>query len=284
MLFKSALTSRIALGLASLIGFASYSLPSVAATERVRLAINNTVERSDLPSVDFLEPSTIYFSQRRRRYRPPSDARLPRRSHSGGGVRGCGEEILAIAPRSSSIGQTTSTRPTLTWYNYSNSAEPLELHLYRYEAEAAGAEAAALTPILIKPLAASQVGYASYTLSERDPALEPGQTYFWQVILYCDPNLEEVGRWTSADIQVVLPPATVSEQLADDSLRNAEIYAEAGFWYDAIAQISNLEDSMTNAFLQTLLLELAELEGEAIDDSAEAIRDQLRQVVEQASP
>lgn len=219
--------------------------------------------------------------RRRRQYRPPANSRIPRRNHSGGGVRGCGNNIAAIAPRLSAIGQTISTRPTLVWYNDSENAEPLELHLYRYQSDDAAentADSNAVEPVFIRAIGNSQKGYMSYTLPESEPGLRVGETYFWQVVLYCDPDLEEVGMWTAADIQVVPDSTGITAQLSDDVLGNAQLYSDSGLWYEAIAQVYNATTPASKSFRQTLLLDLADSEAET--EATAPLVEQLRQIAE----
>ena len=232
------------------------------------------------PSSDSIELSrgagelTQLAQNRRRRYRPPADSRIPGRNHSGGGVRGCGSEIAAIAPRLSGIGQTVSTHPTLVWYNASSDALPLELQLYRYKSDGTS-----LDPVFIRPVEKSRQGYMTYTLPETDPGLQVGETYFWQVILYCDNNFEEVGMWTAADIQVV-PEGAIASQLSENAIDNAQLYSDQGLWYDAVAEVFDRNNSAAESFLQTLLLDLADLEADADSEAAEKISRQLQQIAE----
>lgn len=215
--------------------------------------------QADVATGDLLLESTLLSQHRRRRrsYRPPADSRIPRRDHSGGGVRGCGEDIAAIAPRLSGIGQTVSTHPTLVWYTASDIPSALELHLYRYTADDR------LETVFIKSIGDSQKGYMAYTLPEDELGLQPGETYLWQVVLFCDENREEVGMWTAADIELAPSAVAVEPSMIDpsqDSLSIAETYANLGIWYDALAQVYDATSVEEKEFLQTLLLDLAELE------------------------
>lgn len=256
---KRRLTLTTALCLSTL-AFTALQQPSIAADTQVS--------------------SILQLAQRRRRsYRPPADAQIPRRNHSGGGVRGCGEEIAAIAPRLSSIGQTLESHPTLVWYNYSNNAEPLELHLYRYPSDGAGDES--IERVFIKKVGNSQQGYMSYTLPDSEPGLQVGEIYFWQVVLYCDPNLEEVGMWTAADIQRVSDAAGVAAQLSGDAMSDAQMYADAGLWYEAIALLNTLSTPAADNLRRDMLMDLADLESETDTEATVSIVEQLRRIAEE---
>ena len=133
-------------------------------------------------------------------YTPPVESRTSEEDHTGGGVRGCGDDLAALAPRLNDVGQTVSTRPTFVWYGFGDDADPLEFHLYRYQSDGS------VKAVLIDPIGPSNEGYMAYTFPPNEPELTVGDTYLWQVVLYCDQNLEEIGRWTSADIEIVAPP------------------------------------------------------------------------------
>lgn len=205
-----------------------------------------------------------------RAYNPPSDARPTQGDHTGGGVRGCGEgDIAAIAPRLSRIGQTATQRPTFTWYVFSeDDTDKLEFHLYRYQSDNS-----LETVFIDKEVGPSSQGYTAYELPADQADLAVGATYLWQVVSYCDPNLEEIGTWSSADLEVVPAPADLDLTTAETSLQRAQAYAGAGLWYDAIAAIHDATTPEEVAFRQLLLEELAELEAQAEAEPAAQAED-----------
>jgi hypothetical protein len=229
-----------------------------------------------------IEQSLNLARRRNRAYVPPVTARISRQNHSGGGPRpsSCGQEVALIAPRHSTIGLTDSTHPTLVWYSFSSSLEQhgnsgfLELHLYRYQADNS------LEKVFVRPMGESRQGYMSYTLPQNEQGLNVGETYKWQVVAYCDPELEEISKWATADLEVVPPVATIASQLSEDSLDNAEIYAGSGLWYNAIAEINNLSTPAAESFRQDLLLDLADLEEQTDGDTTEKNSTQLRAIAE----
>ena len=170
------------------------------------------------------------------------------------------------------LGQTASTRPTFVWYVFSDDANPLEFHLYRHQSDGS------LEAILTNPIGQSNQGYMAYTLPQDEPDLNVGDTYLWQVVLYCDQNLEEVGKWTSADIEIVEPPANLAAELSDDSLHKAQAFARAGLWYDAMAQVYDATTPEELTFRQNLLLDLADLETRPDEAMPIDLAAQLRQI------
>ena len=85
--------------------------------------------------------------------------------------------------------------------------------------------------------------------------------------------------WTAADIQVSAEPTAVAES-PEAAVMNAQMYAEAGLWYDAIAQVYSANTVEEKRFRQDLLLDLAELEAQTGEDSAAEISSQLQAIAE----
>jgi hypothetical protein len=206
-------------------------------------------------------------------YSPPPDLKNPREDHTGGGVLGCGDEVAAIAPRLNSIGQTASTTPTFVWYNFSDDNDPIEFQLYRYEPDGSFSEVA------IAQFDESQQGFMAYTLPE-DEAITRGETYLWQVVLYCDAAFEQPGQYTSADIEVVELPTALTTDLPVDPVERSRAYAQAGLWYDAFADVYDAPTSEAAALRQDLLLDLADLEEQMDEATSGDLSQQLREIAD----
>ena len=219
-----------------------------------------------------VRPSDQTVSGVLKAYTPPKNSRRPRRSHTGGSVRGCGDDIVAIAPRFNSVGQTTSTNPTFVWYNFSPDNDPVEFQLYRLRPDDSA------EVITIKQFETSQQGYMTYTLAATEANLDVGETYMWQIVIYCDTDFENPGHYSSAELDVVDVPAEVVGVIADNPTRRSEIYAEAGLWYDAIAEVANAESATIQASRQALLQDLADLEGKSNENDATEFSIQLREI------
>lgn len=207
-----------------------------------------------------------------RGYNPPPDLQRPREEHTGGGVRGCGDDVAAIAPRITSVGQTVSTTPTFVWYNFSDDSDPIEFQLYRFEADGS------FDSIAVEQFEASSPGYMAYTLPPEVADLEVGETYLWEVVLYCDEEFEEPGQYTSAEIEVVESPSTLAVESGESAIARAKAYAASGFWYDALAAVYDATSSEAVAFRRDLLLDLADLEAQLDTDDSLSISEQLRQI------
>ncbi|RZM76565.1 DUF928 domain-containing protein [Leptolyngbya iicbica] len=206
-------------------------------------------------------------------YRPPSDLKNPREDHTGGGVLGCGDEVAAIAPRLNSIGLTASTTPTFVWYNFSDDNDPIEFQLYRYEPDGS------FTEIEIAQFDESQQGFMAYTLPP-EAALTEGETYLWQVVLYCDSAFEQPGQYTSADIEVVELPPELASNLPTDAVERSRAYAQAGLWYDAFAEVYDAQTPEAMALREALLLDLADLEAQMDGAANVNLSEQLREIAD----
>jgi len=210
-----------------------------------------------------------------RAYTPPSDSQSSGDDHTGGGVRGCGDEIVALAPRLNFAGQSLSRRPTFVWYSFSRTPAPMEFQLYEYQPNGS------FETVLTDGVGDSEAGYMAYTLPEDHPDLTVGNTYLWQVVMYCDENLEEVVRWTSADIEIVdMPTRLTLEGLSEGSVARAQAYAAVGLWYDALAIVYDGETPDEITLRRDLLLDLADLEEQPDNAIALNLSEQLREIAE----
>ena len=201
---------------------------------------------------------------------PRDDIRRPSEDHTGGSVRGCGDDIVAIAPRLNSVGQTASTNPTFVWYNFSPDNDPVEFQLYRVQPDGSP------EVVTTEQFDTSQKGYASYTLAVEKASLTVGETYIWQVVLYCDTAFTNPGHYSSAELDVVALPANVAT--TDDEIANAQAYASAGLWYDALAEVYGADTPATEKFRQDLILDLADIEAQSENDEAVALSEQLQEI------
>ncbi|MGB3136539.1 MAG: DUF928 domain-containing protein [Nodosilinea sp.] len=215
-------------------------------------------------------------------YEPPKTSDAPRRT-TGGGTRsyGCGDavpiDITALAPQTH-IGQTAATRPTLTWFVADETPYPVEIQLYRYLSSDPDSDR--VERLGIYNAGPSQLGYMTFTLPDSEPDLVVGETYRWKVILQCSPSQPSRNRLDEADFQVVAPPADLA--LADDPVQQAQQYAAAGLWYDAIAVLSQAPVSpAAAAFRRELVAELAALEVTNPNDEFSLLSDRLNYIAEQ---
>lgn len=176
-------------------------------------------------------------------YVPPSDQVPPRSRGGTAGRRSPCEVTKSTKPIQSSylglaalapvsyLGKTVSSRPTLAWYTDYCAVVPVQLSVYEYDSANNRLNE---QPILSQKLTA-QPGISTFSLEERGITLTPGKTYVWQVV--ADADSPAKSPWFRIPLQVSAPSAQLQEQLQQSSsvTKKVEIYAQAGFWYDALA-------------------------------------------------
>ena len=223
-------------------------------------------------------------------YKPPRSSR-PSGPTIGTVVRGevsceAGTKgsLTALAPLGH-IGQTTSTHPTFAWYVPDVKIYPIKLSLYSYDSNGR------LIPIRqlgsqskegIIPLESKQ-GIMRYQLPSDAVGLTVGQKYLWEMTLVCKSGGDRKVQVLRTDIEVVAMPATLQLSLAktSDQLQRASLYAEAGFWYDALAETLPLNGTYkAQPLTLTLLEDLVKLEPPGTSGSPGQQYTQLKQVIE----
>ncbi|MFP5269405.1 DUF928 domain-containing protein [Coleofasciculus sp.] len=172
-------------------------------------------------------------------YVPPPDQKPPSdyTTSSGprGGCEGDGIPLTALAPKTH-VGATLSTHPTLAWFVPDSTIKPMEFRLYEYDAQ--GKPKPVGQPIQLE----SSPGIMMLSLAREQLELTVGKTYLWQVTILCDSDNDSSDLIARADMQVVQMPLALEEKLAQvkPGLATVELYASAGFWYDAMGEALQL--------------------------------------------
>lgn len=219
-------------------------------------------------------PSVLEAAISSRAYIPPAGSRGSGGATTGGGVRGCGGEMIALAPAFNGTGQTFSTRPTFVWYLGDVPTERLRFTLFHQGP-------AGETEVFSQDLTAATSGYQALTLPAAAPPLEIGETYRWETTLFCEADSDEVRRWVEAPIEIVDPPRSLAllDTVAPTPWQKGVRFAQAGYWYDALAQVYVGDTAGAQALRQDLLLDLADLAAEADTNAATRWSDRLRALV-----
>lgn len=179
------------------------------------------------------------------------------RRSDAGTTRGCsgGELPLTILASRNYIGRSTAQQPIFTWFVPRDSAsKPMRFALYEWVPRG--------KPSFVREIALQSS--AGVMKLSTDLALQAGKTYLWQVIVQCDPDNPSGDLVSEGNIEIVAMPADVKSKLdrARDGAERANIYAEAGLWYDAIAEALKLaETSKLGAVGSALINELAQSEA-----------------------
>ncbi|WP_299403917.1 DUF928 domain-containing protein [Acaryochloris sp. IP29b_bin.148] len=146
-------------------------------------------------------------------------------------VAGRNPTLTTLVPNSN-IGLTASAAPTFYWYTPTNSYKLVQFSLFKMDPVGNP-----LTQVYTSTLQVSgKAGLSSVTVlaQETTLTLEPGTDYRWQVGLYCSPNQQQ-GIVANGWIRFVPPPSKLVKKLVKaDARQTADLYAEAGYWYDAV--------------------------------------------------
>jgi len=184
-------------------------------------------------------------------YRPPQ--RGAPGGRVGGGTRGPSIDLplmWALVP--DHVGLSAEAQPRLVWYLSKATAYPLELTII---------DEKGVTPILEKPLSSqTEPGMHIIRLEDYDLKLEKGKTYQWSVSLISDREHRSRDLIVGGMIQVDDVPASLGEDVRKaNPVEATRLWAQAGFWYDAIGVIStNIQSNPSDPEMHALRASLLE--------------------------
>ena len=209
-------------------------------------------------------------------YTPPKKPSAPKETGTnttrGGSCEANSAERLTALVPFSHVGETISGHPTFTWFVPDRTSRPLQFRLFTRSGQ-----------LLYKTEMESQPGIMSVALPANGPQLSIGQSYQWQVVLVCDRNVPSRNVVATAEIQVVQPAASLQTQLAaaQTPQQRIDLYAEAGLWYDTIAEARKASGtSQSQASVLELLDALASSEAEPLKEWSDRLR-QIRAIEQQ---
>jgi len=168
-------------------------------------------------------------------YKPP--LRGAPAGRVGGGTRGTSEResfsLLALAP--DHVGLTATDQPCLYWFISKPIAYPIEVTVI---------ERGAVAPLIEKTLKAPEAGgIVPFRLSDHGVRLRTGAQYKWFVTVVPDADARSKDILAGGIIEFLEAPAALTDKVkAADGPAVAFLYAEEGYWYDALASISGLID------------------------------------------
>lgn len=165
-------------------------------------------------------------------YRPPTKLKRAIRTN-GTGARGtCNQsgriEVLPLVPKEH-VGQTVSKRPT--FLAYVGGAKSVEFTLI---------EPGVVKPLIVQTVEPNAQGLVRVDLPETTPDLAVGKDYRWSVSVICNPNRRSNDVYAQSWIQRVEPSTQLTQKVTrvESKQEQARIFAESGFWYDAIATLT----------------------------------------------
>ncbi|CDH45161.1 DUF928 domain-containing protein [Candidatus Contendibacter odensensis] len=164
-------------------------------------------------------------------YKPPMlGAPATRVGGASRGTQDSGLILSVLAPEST--GLTSRAQPTLYWYISKALSAPLEFTLN---------DDHSIKPLIEIKVNASQPGIHALRLNY---PLKPEVEYQWSLAAVADPDQRAGDTLASGTIKQLQPSAPLTAQLKQASLREQPFrYAQEGFWYDAIATLSEQIDA-----------------------------------------
>lgn len=153
----------------------------------------------------------------------------------GGGTRGVtGEKptVRVFAPEH--VGLTSSEQPSLSWYM--SKSKPIRLEILVIDEEG-------IEPLLELTLKSSDLnkGMHSIDLAKHGVKLKPGVKYQWSVIMVTEEGHRSGDIVSSGMIERrKLTNALQSKLKKASSHEDVFIYAQEGYWYDAISKLTGL--------------------------------------------
>ena len=114
-----------------------------------------------------------------------------------------------------------------------------------------------------------EAGIHSVSLARQKVTLDPNIAYQWSISLSGDTKNRSLDKIASASIQRNEPPADLAAKVEKASAADkAIIYAEAGFWYDAIQSISTAIGEATKAKDDKAVAELKSLRASLLEQGS----------------
>ena len=165
------------------------------------------------------------------KYTPPKTAKGGR-VDGDGGSRGGGDKlpsIYVLAPKH--VALTTQAQPALFWYQTGAAVSEFELTV---------TEPKKAQPLVsVRASSKLEEGIHSVSLARQKTSLDPKISYQWSVALIPDPANRSKDVIASGTIERVELPADLAAKLEKASpAERASLYAEGGYWYDALQAIS----------------------------------------------
>ena len=169
------------------------------------------------------------------KFRPPSTGAASVRVT--GGSRGTGATLTTLdvlAP--DDIGVTIQEQPSLFWFQSQPSDASFELTLL---------QEGRIDPLVQVAVGrSSRAGIQRLKLSDHGGKLVPGVEYQWVVALVTDPENRSTDLVASGVIKRLEPSAALKQEIASATPETlANVYAEAGIWYDALTVLSDQIDA-----------------------------------------
>jgi hypothetical protein len=150
----------------------------------------------------------------------------------GGGTRGVGQHVTMLSVLAPDhTGLTTQEQPILYWYLSTSTSQPIYFTLIDTESMK--------TILDVRLPSPARPGVQAIRLTDHNIHLSPGIQYQWFIGLMVDGEHRSKDVIAGGVIERAAAPKELSSKLAGAGrTARAAVYAEAGFWYDAVEAIS----------------------------------------------
>lgn len=170
---------------------------------------------------------------------PSAPERNPPQSTAAGGRRGgcvLGDlPIKAITPGDDNYIKTVSSQPPLFVYIPKTKAEFAQFVLKQEDGKR----------IDFQEISISDGDYIRQINLSPNINLREGETYSWEISLVCTPMFINSGNFTKGTIKRVSLDESIENQIqmTSDTLKVAEIYANANIWSETLTTLMEIKDS-----------------------------------------
>jgi Domain of Unknown Function (DUF928) len=177
------------------------------------------------------------------RYRPPQNLQRPEGRQGGATRSGCMSENFTFEPilPASNYGLTTADYPTVYWHLKNHKFTWARFDLYPTPTPAP--DAVPLYSKTFKLTGENPLNSVTLPDNENIKALENGREYLWKVTLICSKLGPDDDSADGSQVSIqgsmihAASPATLQDKLGKAN-RPYDVYAEEGFWYDAIHDLA----------------------------------------------
>jgi hypothetical protein len=192
---------------------------------------------------------------RNKLYRPPTNVTSPKTTSAGGTRTDRCEKLTnedsltALAPIDHN-GQSIANRPTFVWYVSDQKTYPVIFQLWNADEER-----------LYQVKLQSRPGLMQLSWPIDQPELQPGVKYHWRVVLVCDSGSPSRNVNIETMLEIVEPSGELQAELSktQDPIRQIELYAQNGLWYDALALAVSHDQPLNDSSIALDLLESLDL-------------------------
>ncbi|BDA76469.1 hypothetical protein CAL7716_106350 (plasmid) [Calothrix sp. PCC 7716] len=161
------------------------------------------------------------------------------------------------------IGQSVSQQPTFSWFLPDSKPRKMTFSIFEYVNNKRG------NKIKSFEFDSKPGSLMKFSPSQQDFTFQTGKTYLWQISYICDRNNPINDVFREAVIEIIPKSPILTRQIsqATTPMQRAQVYADAGLWYDAFAEV--YENPQAKQLRAKLLATLSKLETESANNTSE---------------